>query len=291
MYPANVAAVASRFIELRTGIRVRVAESGRSDAPPVLLLHGWGASLYTFRHALDLLPQRGFRVIAADMRGFGLSDRPSSSNAYGLDAYVADLEALIDALHLERFALGGHSMGGGLSLRFALRRPERLTSLVLINPTGLIPTTPMLVVRVAPRPIAEAIGARLTPRWLVEIVLKRIAFGDASLVTPRDVDEYWAPTQIPGYIRAVRRTASEFDWSALDTEEAGSLAVPSIVILGTEDRLVRHPRAAAGRLRGASIREIVGGHCVHEEDAAEVYRAVAAHLQHPELPSSNARIV
>jgi pimeloyl-ACP methyl ester carboxylesterase len=213
------------------------------------------------------------------MRGFGLSDRPSSSNAYRLDAYLGDLDALIDALELERFALGGHSMGGGLSLHFALRRPERLTSLTLINPTALVATRPMLAVRITPRFVAEAIGERLTPRWVVEMILKRIAFGDASRVAPRDVDEYWSPTQIPGFVRAVRRTASEFDWDPISGDDARSLATPSIVLLGTNDRLVRNPDAAADRLRGATILKISGGHCVHEERPTEVYRAVGAHLE------------
>jgi len=279
MYPANVAGLSTRFVDLPTGIRVRIVESGAADASPVVLLHGWGASLYTFRHALDRLPGRGFRVIAVDLRGFGLSDRPSAEGAYRLDAYVADLESLLAALALDRVALGGHSMGGGLSLRFALRRPERVRSLALINPTGLVPTTPMLAVRVAPRPIAEIIGERLIPRWLVKLILERIAFGDASRVTPRDVDEYWAPTQIAGYVRAVRRTASEFDWESLTSEESRSMAVPSVIVLGTQDQLVRNPGAAADRVRGATIREIVGGHCVHEERPDEVYEVLGAHLE------------
>ena len=62
------------------------------------MLPGWGASVYLFRHGLDVLARRGLRVIAAEMRGFGLSDHPTASDAYTIDAYVDDVMALLDAL-------------------------------------------------------------------------------------------------------------------------------------------------------------------------------------------------
>lgn len=272
IYPALATGVSARMINLRTGVRVRVAESGPRDGPPVLMLHGWGASLYAFRHGLELLAAQGFRVIAPDLRGFGLSDHPAHPGAYSLDAYLGDLDALLDALELERLGLVGHSMGGGLSLRFALKNPDRLYALALINPTGLVHATPLSVTRVAPVWVAEAIGEHMVPRWLIRVILERVAYGDPSRLTPRDIEEYWAPTQIPGYTRTVRRTASEFDWTPLSEGEAQSLSVPTAVVLGTSDRLVWHAGPAARRLRGAGVHEVRGGHCVHEERPDEVFR-------------------
>jgi pimeloyl-ACP methyl ester carboxylesterase len=292
MYPAHTAGVAARFIDLRSGIRIRVAESGPNNGAPVVLLHGWGASLYTFRHAFEPLAARGFRAIAADLRGFGLSDRPSYENSYHLKAYLEDLDALVDSLGRGPVSLIGHSMGGGLSLHYALSRPERVTALALINPTGLVPVPAMTAARLTPRWLIEGVGERLAPRWLVEVILERIAYGDASLVTARDVDEYWAPTQIAGYIRATRRTASEFNWDPITTEQASALAVRTTVVLGTRDVLVRDAARAASGLRRAMVREFPGGHCVHEELPSKIYPLVAARLaeQGGELPSSSARI-
>ena len=271
MYPASAAGVSATMIALPTGIRVRVVSSGPPSGPVVLLLHGWGASLYTFRHALELLPRRGFRTIAVDLRGFGLSDHPTAPASYSLAAYLADLNALIDHLGLERFALVGHSMGGGLSLHYALEHATRLTALALVNPTELVAIPALFAMRVVPRPVVEALGERLIPRWLVKLILEHVAFGDASRVTERDVDEYWSPTQLPGFIRGVRRTVAEFDWSPISDGQAASLAVPTAVVLGTRDRLVRHARSAALRLADAEVHEVDGGHCVHEERPSEVY--------------------
>jgi 4,5:9,10-diseco-3-hydroxy-5,9,17-trioxoandrosta-1(10),2-diene-4-oate hydrolase len=279
MYPAHAAGATARFVDLPTGVRVRIVEAGARGAPPVVMLHGWGASLYTFRHGLELLPARGFHVVAVDMRGFGLSSHPEKKGAYTLDAYAADLDALLEELALPaRPALVGHSMGGGLALHFALDQPSRVSALALIAPTGLVRTPALLAVRVAPRSVAEALGERVITRRVVRMILEHIAFGDTSHVTDRDVDEYWAPTQIDGYIRAVRGTAAEFDWTPLTGAAMRSLSVPVAVVLGTNDRLVRHAGVSARRLAGSSVYEISGGHCVHEERPGEVYETIGDHL-------------
>ena len=171
-------------------------------------------------------------------------------------------------------------MGGGLALHYALRWPARVKALALIAPTGLVPATALLPLRATPRFAVEAIGERLVPRWMVEWILRHAAFRDVSRITARVIDEYWAPTQIPGFMRGVRRTASEFNWDPVSDREARSLAVPAAVVLGTGDRLVRHAGAAAHRLAGARVSDLVGGHCIHEERPEEVYAVIGAHLEH-----------
>ena len=279
LYPAGVPGVFTRTIELATGVRVRLAESGPADGAPVILLHGWGASLYMYRHALAMLPAYGCRVIAMDLRGYGLSDRPHARGSYSLAAYVADLDALFDTLRIRRAALVGQSMGGGLALRYAQRRPGRVPRLVLINPTGLVPIPWVYVMRAIPPAAMRLLGHRAVPRWLIGFILRRIAYGDPARVTERDIDEYWSPTQIPGYAHAVRAAIAEFNWVPLAAEEAKEMAVPSVVILGTQDRLVRNARGAAERMTGARVYGVVGGHCVHEEHPDRVYEIVGEFVQ------------
>jgi len=278
IYPAGVPGVSARVVALSTGVKVRVAESGPVDGEPLVMLHGWGASLYMFRHALAMLPSYGVRAIAVDLRGYGLSDHPSGPGTYTLDAYFADVDAVLDALELPAASLLGQSMGGGLALRYALRRPERMTNLILINPTGLVPVPWVSLVGLVPRGAMEIIGERLVPRWLVAFILRNLAYADPSLVSQRDVDEYWAPTQISGYVRAVRRGIAEFDWRPVSAAEASSLTVPSVVILGTRDRVVRNAHEPAARLRGTQVHGVDGGHCAHEEHPEVVYKIVGALL-------------
>ncbi len=276
MYPAGVAGVDARYLTLSTGVRVRVAESGPATGKPLVLLHGWGASLYLFHHALALLPAHGIRAIAVDLRGFGLSDKPSARGAYSTDAYTADLDALLDALHLERPVLVGQSMGGGVVLRYALRRPERVRGIALINPCGLVRIPLLRAARIAPRRLVDAFAGRLVSRSLVGFILRHLAYGEPAHVAPRDVDEYWAPTQLPGFASAAGSALSDFDWQPITDTERASLTVPAVVILGRNDRLIRSADGAARRLRGSEVHVFPGGHCVNAELPDAIYGLIGA---------------
>jgi 4,5:9,10-diseco-3-hydroxy-5,9,17-trioxoandrosta-1(10),2-diene-4-oate hydrolase len=242
----------------------------------VLCLHGWGATLFSFQGAFELLPPLGFRVIAADLRGFGLSDKPSTPESYSLDANCADIGALLDALEIERVALVGQSMGGGVALRVALDSPHRVRRLALINPTGLGPVAYLTALRLVPARIVNALGGSVVPRAVVEFILCHIAYGNKSLVTERAIDEYWAPTQQPGFVRAARAALSEFEWEPFSDEQLARLAVPTVVILGRKDRLVRDAERSVERLARAEVHALDGGHCVHEEHPREVYDIIGS---------------
>ena len=97
-----------------------------------MFLHGFPESHRTWR---DIAPDlaRDFRVIAPDQRGFGASDKPEGVEAYRTDRIVEDLIALADALGLGRFTLVGHDWGGAVAWLAALRHPDRLSRLVIVN--------------------------------------------------------------------------------------------------------------------------------------------------------------
>jgi len=278
LFPAHSSDIVQRFVDLPNGIRLRVAEAGPPDGDPVVLLHGWGACLYMYRHALDALPRLGKRAIAVDLRGFGLSTRLRRRGAYSLDAYIGDLLALLDVLELARPVMIGQSMGGGLTLRFALQEQARVSRIVLINPSSLVPIRFLPIVRAMPQPLVAALGGRIVPRWAVEFTLRRIAYGNPALVSEQDVDEYWSPTQLPGYTAAARAALSDFDWRVVSEAEAKGLAVPTLVMLGASDRLIANTERAAKRLNGARVCTLEGGHCVHEENPAQAYRVIGDFL-------------
>ena len=279
MYPAGIPSIAVRRIRLRSGIDARILESGPSAGEPTVLLHGWGASSYSFRHALTLLPERAIRTIAVDLRGFGLSDKPMRRGWYTLESYAEDLDSVLDALALDRATLVGHSMGGGIALHYALRRPERVSGLALVNPVGLVRLNLLDLARLSPRWPFRVFDGRMTPRSMIRFILRHIAYGDAGLATAEVVDQYWSPTQLSGFGYAARACVSEFDWRPIDASRAGSLAVPSVVILGDSDRLVRDAKEAAVRLAGAALYQFAGGHCVHEEDPGRVYEVIGSFVR------------
>jgi pimeloyl-ACP methyl ester carboxylesterase len=122
-----------RDVELRSGVRLHVAEQGRADGLPVVLLHGITDSWFSFSRVLPLFPPE-WRAIAPDQRGHGNSDKPASG--YEVDDFASDVVDLMDALSVERAVLVGHSMGSFVARRAAALAPERATSLVLVGPSA-----------------------------------------------------------------------------------------------------------------------------------------------------------
>jgi pimeloyl-ACP methyl ester carboxylesterase len=221
-------------------LQVRVVETGPPDGPPVLLLHGWACSAYSWRHQLPALAAAGLRAIAVDLKGHGLTDKPLGPDEYTREAMTTFATETADALGLDRFALVGHSLGGGIATRFALAHPGRVTSLAVLSAVGFgrIPFIPL--VRVLPSTAVEPLLPHLMPRWLYRLVLWGVT-GNLRQYTTRDVDEYWAATQFPEFPMVLWRLLREYSWSELGAEERGRLQVPLLVVYGSGDRVVWHP--------------------------------------------------
>jgi len=266
MYPAGVAGISVRHVRVQQDVRLRVLESGPLHGPVALMLHGWAASAYMHRFAIVDLSRAGFRAIAVDIKGHGLSDKPIGEDAlYSTERLVRETAQLIDALEVERFALVGQSMGGGIALRIALEQPHRVSGLVLVSPVGLAPIPAARIARVFTPRILDTLAPYMVPRWLAAQLL-RLTYGDARRVTEREIDEYWAASQFPGFARAMRTLVRAFDWSPLPDDALLSHAVPTLLVLGTKDRLIRHVVEASRRLPRA--RQLIidgGGHDVNEE--------------------------
>lgn len=117
-------------IGLPTGVTLKVQLGGAGE--PIIFLHGFPESHRTWRFQMRDFA-RDHRVVAPDQRGFGGSDKPQEVEAYKTDKVVEDLIALADALAIEGFTLVGHDWGGAAAWLAALRHPERVKRLVIIN--------------------------------------------------------------------------------------------------------------------------------------------------------------
>ena len=193
-------------------ISYQVTGSGRV---PLLLTHGYGATSAMFRQNLAAASARN-RVVTWDIRGHGGSESPADPESYAADAALADMTALLAELGIGRAVLGGHSLGGYLSLDFALRHPDQVAGLVLIG-TG--PGFRNDAARDDWNRRAHKTAARLEERGLA-------ALGNSSELHGQHGD-------VGGLARAARHTLTQRDSHVIDG--LASIQVPALVIVGAED--------------------------------------------------------
>ncbi len=117
----------ARFFDSPDG-RLAYVDEGRTDAEPVVLLHGnptWG---YLYRRVIPPLVADGRRAIAVDHLGFGRSEKSDRAELYRVPAHAARLEALLESLELQSATLVVHDWSGPIGLRWAVRHPERVAA-------------------------------------------------------------------------------------------------------------------------------------------------------------------
>jgi pimeloyl-ACP methyl ester carboxylesterase len=266
-----------RTVATRCG-RVSTFEAG--SGKPLLLVHGLGATKAEFLPTVPALAP-GFRTIAIDLPGFGDSDKPLRG-AYNARFFAQWVEALLDALELDRVHLLGHSMGGRVALEVGMRHPERIERLVLMTPS---------MAWLADRPWAPALKLvrpelgfiQPAPKSFVEGVIRRIVpQSDSHFVAPA-LDEflrsYLTPRGRVAFYAAARNIYLEDPddfWAGLER-----LSPESLFIWGRRDGLVpigfaRHVRE---RLPAAQHCELDCGHVPQLERPAQLHAALTRFLQ------------
>jgi pimeloyl-ACP methyl ester carboxylesterase len=224
----------------------------------------------------------GYRVLAADLPGHGLSDKPEDSSVYRLPALTQVVRELLDVERLDRVDVVAQSMAGTIALELALEGEPRIGRLALVNPAsfGVIPP-----LRLTPLVRFGFVG-RLMPHLLTRGSVARahrLVYGDPSRITVQNIDQYWAPSQFPAYSRALWRLALDFAWERQPAESMALRLRASgrqlQVILGGRDRLVLDSRSYVASLvaHEAPLHVSVveeGGHAVNEERPSDVLQLV-----------------
>ncbi len=263
---AEAQAIQPREIDA-AGRRLRYLELGEGDNLPVALIHGFGGDLNTWMFTQPTLAESR-RTIALDLPGHGGSGKEVGS---GDPESLADaIEAVVDALAIERMHVVGHSMGGALGALLALRRPERVASLTLIASAGFGPELNTAFI--------DGFVHAARRREAVEVLNQLVH--DPSLVSRAMVEEVLRYKRLDGVTAALTTIAGAWfagGRQALDlTGRIGELAVPVQLIWGRDDRIipVAHAEALASRWPVHILDET--GHLPHLEKSGEVNRLIKA---------------
>jgi pimeloyl-ACP methyl ester carboxylesterase len=241
-----------------------------------LFVPGWGCSVYVYRRNLPVIAESGFRAIAVDIKGHGLSFKPLGAREYSVESLVDHIEEILDALDLEKPALVGHSMGATLLYHFVSRHPERARSLALLSPVGLSGVPRMWLYRSLSPSFLDPIIRRVRPRTIVKLALKRV-YGSRGSFSEEDVDQYWAPTQFPECSLALRQLLHSYDWTAARTRKLATVSLPAVGVWGTLDHMIPADGLDMYKrlIPGIALRRIEGaGHIIPEETPDEVNEAL-----------------
>ena len=287
IFPAGRPGYRVSFQPLRSGLTVRVVERGDARAPPVVLVPGWGCSVYTYRHNMPALAEAGYRVIAVDLKGHGLSDKPRSAAEYTIESLTEHLHDILDALELDRPMLVGHSMGASLLYHFASRFQARAGMLALLAPVGLGGVRPMRVYQTLTPRFLVPLVRLFTPRLPVKIALMRV-YGVRGTFTEEDVDQYLAPIRLRDSPAALRELLHSYDWHAVKRLDLKPVRVPAIAIWGSLDHLMSKGEIGLYErlIPGIELHEIAGaGHVAPEETPEEVNTALISFFRRNQAPA------
>ncbi len=287
---------ASQFLLLPSGATVHYRDQGKADGPALVLVHGSNASLHTWEPWVKLLGD-DYRIVTLDLPGHGLTGTHDGDD-YSRAGQVAFVKEFVSSIGLKDFVLGGNSMGGGVTLQYAVTHGDDLRGIIPVSSGGM-PRDPdaksPLAFRLAAMPVVNIAMRYLLPRSVVEDGLKH-SIEDDALVTPAMVDRYYNLTLYDGNRDATRKRFAGYASQGADTlkDDLAAVTLPALILWGANDPLI--PVANAHLMQAALphaklvIYENVG-HIAMEEVPEQSAADVRAFMESLEPEAAAAEIV
>ena len=246
--PVAFADADGRFIEVN-GLETYVREQGDPEGEPVLLLHGWAGSTFSWRDTITPLAEAGYRVIAFDRPPYGLSQK-TGDLPLSMTEQAQFTAAFMDTLGIEQATLIGHSMGGGVVAYFASMYPARVDQLVFVDAAVRMAgaerdqaESPSIIRAVLSFPPARwwvRMGMRALMPSDVMADFQRTAYANQSVVTDDVIAGYRLGLQVENWDSGVidvltRNPDDDLPLSAAQVEE---IRARSLIIWGAQDTWV-----------------------------------------------------
>lgn len=288
---AKYSGPAGAFVAGPAGQRIHYRDQGERGGSAIILLHGSNASLQTWEPLVRMLGT-DYRVVTLDLPGHGLTGATPDTD-YSAEGMMAAVDVVAAKLGLDHFILGGNSMGGWVSWRYAIDHPDRVDALLLIDAAGMPlrkgeKAPPSNVgFRVLEYPFGRWLATQITPRMLVEQSL-RGSVEKQAIVDDKMIDRYWELLRFPGNREATVLRA-RMDREPAMAARVGEIKAPTLILFGDKDRLI-NPSAAKTfneRIAGSEVVLLPGiGHLPMEEAPDATAAAIADFLKRRLVPTS-----
>ncbi len=223
----------SRFIKI-DGLNVHYRIEGKGE--PLLLLHGFAASLHIWYPWIDLLKNK-YQIIRLDLPGFGLTDMPNTRKMDGIDYYGRFINKFVKKIGIEKTHVVGNSLGGMIGWVFAAMYPKKVNKLALICAAGYFDeSTKSRTVALVTKPDFRKIIRSGLPRFLIKRMLGN-SFGDKNKISRFDIDLYYGIINREGNLLSLMKLAS------LDInpkpERIKNIQHPTLIMWGSKDKIIK----------------------------------------------------
>ncbi len=199
---------------------------------PVVMVHGYSLSTYSWRNNVQALLDAGFRVIFVNLPGHGRTDIPPEPYPYTIEQISSDIVTMANKLGLEQFHLIGHSLGAGLTLYTSFHYPQYVRKAIVIDPPAFGPPRRLLLTY----PGMTFVASAFFGRWTVRLNLKAM-YHDDSLVVEELIDEYTRPTHKDGFWIMLSALSHQYFSSKFYEMQSAyhPTAMPLCIIWGEQD--------------------------------------------------------
>lgn len=255
------------FVTMRDGLRLHVRIEGRGE--PLLLVHGFTGSVEAWGEETLRGLAQGFQVVAVDLLGHGASDVSDDPMRYGIDEMLRDLCQVLDAAAVDQARWLGYSMGGRIALAGAIRKPSRVSALILESASpGLAGEKERQARRRADEALAEGIlrggMEAFVDHWMgLPLFATQGKLPNPVLQASRERRLKNSPEALAACLRGNGTGAQPSFWEDLETIQA-----PTLLMAGEEDvKFTEIARRMSQSIPEADLRVVPrAGHSIHLEN-------------------------
>ncbi|KAL7618795.1 hypothetical protein Lser_V15G04477 [Lactuca serriola] len=305
--------IAHKFLHIN-GLKLHIAEIGSESSPAVIFLHGFPEIWYTWRHQMIAVANAGFRAIAPDFRGYGLSDPPAEPEKASFDDFVNDIASIVDSLAISKVFVIAKDFGTMVAYPFVLRYPQKIAGIITLNmafmPPAAFKSHPLpegfYVTRWREPGRAEADFSRFDVKTVVRNIY--ILFSQSEIPIANENEEIMDMvkplTSLPSWLteedlaiygdlyeKSGFRTALQIPYRSYMslgyTEEVPKVEAPMMLILGEEDYALKVP-GMHEYVKNGEVKKYIpnietryvprGCHFVHEQFPNEVNQLILTFL-------------
>ena len=235
----------SKFLLTEDGSRIHYRDQGNISGTPIVLIHGAMASLHTWEPWVRILDQK-YRIITLDLPAHGLTGQVKSAR-YGDGAFISAINSVTEHVGIEKFILGGNSMGGGATWQYTLEHPEKVIAMILVDsvPPGNWSNSEPETDR-GPGPLAfrllqqnwfRAIAAYIDPWPLVGQGL-RSAYNNSPVVNDQLAARYYELIMRKGTRSAILGGGKPSTRATNQLSDLSSLQQPTLIMWGAQDSII-----------------------------------------------------